>query len=76
MQRSLPDHGVTGYVATYFHFSPGDKKLISVALPSDVLESDVIRLLIVVWIRKNWLKIEDEESIIEKYWRSRKPSIV
>lgn len=76
VQRSLPDHGVTGYVATLFHFSPSDKKLISVALPSDVLESDVIRLLIVVWIRKNWLKIEDEECIIEKYWRSRKPSIV
>ena len=76
VQRSLPNQGVTGYVGTLFHFSPSDKKLISVALPSDVLESDVIRLLIVVWIRKNWLKIEDEECIIEKYWRSRKPSTV
>lgn len=76
VQQSLPEHGVVGYVATSFQFSPSDNKLISVALPSGVLESDVIRLLIVIWIRKNWLKIEDEECIIERYWKSRKPSVV
>jgi hypothetical protein len=36
-----------------------------VALPYDVFESDIIRLLIIIWKRKNWLKIEDDESFID-----------
>jgi hypothetical protein len=41
-----------------------------VSLPVDYGETEVIRLLVVNWIRKNWLKIDDGESFIQKYWQA------
>jgi len=72
IQRSFPQSGVGGYVATIFPPSSKDEKFRSVALPAGVKESDVIRLLVIIWLRKHWLKFEDRESLLERYWANRK----
>jgi hypothetical protein len=40
----------------------------SVGLRHAVAESDVVRFLVVAWIRKQWLHIEDDESFVDRYW--------
>lgn len=63
--------GIEGYIAIWLPVSLSSEKIIQVSLPVDYDETEVIRLLIVNWIRKNWLKIDDDESFIQKYWQAK-----
>lgn len=62
---------VKGYFAIFFPPS-NDDRYRRILLPEDKRESDVIRLLVITWIRLNWLGItSDDDSFIQKYWESR-----
>lgn len=69
VQRSAKNQ-IKGYIVILIPSSLSSEKTIQVSLPVDYGETEVIRLLIVCWIRKNWLKINDDESFIQKYWQS------
>jgi hypothetical protein len=50
--------------------SLSSEKTMRISLPVDYGEAEVIQLLIVRWIRKTWLKIDDDESFIQNYWQA------
>ena len=72
--NNLPDkYRVRGFVAIFFPPISSDDPYRRVSLPENRRESDVIRLLVITWIRKHWLEITtDNESLIRKYWEYRK----
>ena len=69
VQRSAKNN-IKGQIAIRIPSSLSSKKIMRVSLPVDYGETEVIRLLIVHWIRKNWLKIDDDESFIQNYWQA------
>lgn len=63
---------VKGFFAINFHPTPKDEPYRRILLPEDKRESDMIRLLVITWIRRHWLEITtDSEIFIQKYWDSR-----
>jgi hypothetical protein len=40
------------------------------SLPVDYGEAEVIRLLIVGWMRKTWLRLDDDEVLVQDYWQA------
>ena len=73
---SIPDkYRPKGFVAIFFPSTNNSETYTRISLPEDKRESDVIRLLIITWIRMHWLEITtDSESFIQKYWGSRTTS--
>jgi hypothetical protein len=76
VQRSnsnLPDnYRVEGPFAIFFPPTSRDEPYRRISLPGDKRESDVVRLLVITWIRMHWLQIvTDSDSFIQKYWESR-----
>jgi hypothetical protein len=69
VQRSTKND-IKGYIAILIPSSLSSEKTMQVSLPVEYGETEVIRLLIVRWIRKNWLKIDDDKSFIQKYWQA------
>jgi len=69
IQRSSKDY-VNGYISNFIPALLNNEKIMKVALPIDYGEAEVIRLIIVCWMRKNQLKIIDNEDFIEKYWNA------
>ena len=73
VQRSnsnLPDkYRVKGFFAIFFPPTSNDEPFRRISLPEDKRESDMIRLLVITWIRKHWLDITtDNESFIQEFW--------
>jgi len=71
--NKLPDkYQVKGFVAIFFPPTSSGDPYRRVSLPENRRESDVIRLLVIRWIRKHWLEITaDNENLIQKYWEYR-----
>lgn len=63
----ISDDSMDGYVSTIFTQSKRPKNRI-VFLRTGLYESDVIQFLIVIWLRKNWLDITDDQSMLQKFW--------
>ena len=60
-------NGIDGYVSILFPpLSPKGKHR-TVILRIGFDESDIVRLLVVAWLRRNWLDIQDDESFIQRY---------
>jgi len=72
----LPDkYRVRGFFAVFFPPASKGKPCRRILLPENKKESDVIRLLVITWIRMHWLGITtDSESFIQDYWDSRTTS--
>jgi hypothetical protein len=70
---NLPDkYQVKGFFAIIFPSTSKDEPYRRISLPEDKRESDVIRLLVITWIRKHWLQIvTDNDCFIQKYWERR-----
>lgn len=70
---NLPDkYRVKGFFAIFFPPTSKDEPYRRISLPEDKRESDVIRLLVITWIRMHWLQIAtDSDSFIQKYWENR-----
>lgn len=70
---NLPEkYQVQGFGAIFFPPTSKGEPSRRISLPVDKKESDVIRLLIIIWIRAHWLHIEtDSESFLQTYWESR-----
>jgi hypothetical protein len=68
-QRSAQNQ-IPGYLAILIPASSSSEKIMQVALPVEYGEAEVIRLLIVWWMRKKRLKIDDDKSFLENYWEA------
>lgn len=63
---------VRGFFTILFPPSNENNIYRRIMIPYDKWESDLIRLLVITWIRLHWLNITtDNDSFIQKYWRSR-----
>lgn len=63
---------VKGFFAILFPSTSKDEPHRRISIPEDKRESDMIRLLVITWIRRHWLEITtDGESFIQKYWDNR-----
>jgi hypothetical protein len=71
---NLPDkYRVRGFFAVFFPPASKNEPYRRISLPGDKRESDMIRLLVITWIRKQWLDITtDSESFIQEFWDYRK----
>lgn len=68
-RRTTAVSGIKGYAGTKI---PGnDDMFFDVALPSEISECDTIKLLLISWIRRNKLNIDDDVSFAEKFWAIR-----
>jgi len=67
VQRSnsnLPEkYRVKGFFAIFFPPTNKDEPYRRISLPDDKKESDVIRLLVITWIRTHWLQIETDSIV-------------
>lgn len=69
----LDKYQVKGFFAIFFPPTSEDEPYRRISLPQDKWESDVIRLLVLTWIRRYWLEITtDSDSLIQKYWEGRR----
>lgn len=68
-QRSSKND-INGYIAILLPSSLHSEKTMQISLPIEYGETEVIRLLIIRWMRKNWLKIDDDKSFIQQYWQA------
>lgn len=69
VQRSSKNQ-IKGYVATFVPALSSNEKVMQISLPVEYGEAEVIRLMIVRWMRKIWLKIDDDENLIQNYWQT------
>jgi hypothetical protein len=70
---SLPDkYRVRGFFTIFFPPDGNEEPYRRISLVQDMRESDVIRLLVITWIREHCLEIKtDDENFIQRYWESR-----
>jgi hypothetical protein len=70
--RLTDKYSVEGIFAIYFPPEGKKKPYRRISLAQDLRESDVIRFLVITWIRAHWLEIKtDDENFIQRYWESR-----
>jgi hypothetical protein len=61
-------HSSGQYMSIVFPPTKEEKLHRIVFLRRGLYESDFIRLFVVFWLRKEWLKISDDRSLLQKYW--------